>query len=102
MISITTVESAKRVPFDLDGRILLSRKAVELVHLTLQPGDSLPSHVNDFDVAIFVTEGSGVIESGKQSVKATVGTMAEIPAGAERGMKNTGNVPFRVLVLKLF
>ena len=68
-MKITTPESAKHVPFQFDGKIMLSDRHVEVIHLCLQPGESLPSHVNDFDVAIYILEGQGLVESGSNSVK---------------------------------
>ncbi|TVR43067.1 MAG: cupin domain-containing protein [Bacteroidia bacterium] len=99
---VTTLQSAKRVPFQLDGRIMLSGKHVEVIHLSLLPYETLPAHVNDFDVSIYVLEGHGLIKSGSKSIKALPGMMVEIRRGAERGMQNMGEAPFRVLVLKLF
>ncbi len=99
---VTTLQSAKRVPFQLDGRIMLSGKHVEVIHLSLLPRETLLPHVNDFDVAIYVLEGHGLIESGSKSIYVQPGMMVEIRRGAERGMQNMGDNPFRVLVLKLF
>ncbi len=101
-MKVTTVESAQRVPFRLDGRILLSGKNTEIIHLSLKPNEALPPHVNDFDVAIYVIEGRGMIESGNQQAEVQAGMIAEIPSGAQRGMRNTGDRPLRVLVIKLF
>ncbi len=48
-MQIRNLSSAPKVPFDLDGKIMLSRKNLEVIHLSLQPGEVLTGHVNDFD-----------------------------------------------------
>lgn len=101
MLKITTPETAPRVPFQLDGRIMLAKPSLEILHLTLQPEEAIPKHINDFDVAIYVLEGNGKIETGSDAIYVNPGMLIEIDAGEERGMTNTGNDDFRVLVIKL-
>ena len=101
MLKITTPETAPRVPFQLDGRIMLSRPGLEIIQLTLKPAEVIPKHINDFDVAIYVLEGNGKIETGSFSSDVEPGMLIEIDAGDERGMTNTGKDDFRVLVIKL-
>ncbi|MBE0663652.1 MAG: cupin domain-containing protein [Bacteroidales bacterium] len=101
MLKITTPETAPRVPFQVDGRIMLSRPKLEIIHLTLKPAEVVPKHINDFDVAIYVLEGTGKIETGFDSGDVKPGMLIEIEAGEERGMANTGRADFRVLVIKL-
>jgi quercetin dioxygenase-like cupin family protein len=100
MLKITTPETAPPVPFQLDGRIMLSRPGTEVIQLTLKPGETLPKHVNDFDVAIYILEGQSRIETGTASEEVLPGMLAEIVAGEERGMANTGDGMLKVLVMK--
>jgi len=102
MIKITTPEAAPRVPFQLDGRIMLSRSGIEVIQLTLKPFEFVPKHINDFDVAIYVLEGKGKIETGSGAIDVKPGMLIEIDAGEERGMVNIAEDVFRVLVMKLF
>ena len=101
MLKITTPETAPRVPFQLDGRIMLSRPGLEVIHLTLKPGEVVPKHINDFDVAIYVLEGNGKIETGSDASEVKPGMLIEIDAGEERGMANIGKADFKVLVIKI-
>jgi quercetin dioxygenase-like cupin family protein len=101
MLKITTPETAPRVPFQLDGRIMLSRPGIELIQLTLKPGEAIPKHINDFDVAIYVLNGNGKIETGSDAGDVNSSMLIEIEAGEERGMTNTGEVDFKVLVIKI-
>lgn len=101
MLKITTPETAPRVPFQVDGRIMLTRPGLEIIQLTLKPAEVVPKHINDFDVAIYVLEGKGKIETGSDASDVKPGMLIEIDAGEERGMNNTGKDDFRVLVKKL-
>ena len=101
MLKITTPETAPHVPFQLDGRIMLSKPGLEIIHLTLKPAEVVPKHINDFAVAIYVLEGNGKIETGSDAIDVKPGILIEIEAGEERGMSNTGEDDFRVLVIKL-
>ncbi|MDP2423113.1 MAG: hypothetical protein Q8M23_02090, partial [Bacteroidales bacterium] len=96
-LKITRLGSAPKVPFRLDGKIMLSNQRLEIVHLTLRAGEVLLKHVNDFDVAIFVLEGKGIVETGSMSAEAIPGILFEIDGGIERGITNTGEVDFKVL-----
>ncbi len=102
MLKITTTETAPRVPFQLDGRIMLSIPSLEIIELNLKPGEAVPKHVNDFDVAIYILEGQGILETGSEKHNVEPGMLAEIGAGEERGLKNTGIKDFKVLVMKIF
>ena len=101
MLKITTPETAPSVPFQLDGRIMLSRPGLEIIQLTMKPAEVVPKHINDFDVAIYVLEGNGKIETGSDSGDVKPGMLIEIEAGEERGMNNTGEDDFKVLVIKI-
>jgi quercetin dioxygenase-like cupin family protein len=101
MIKVTTLGSAPKVPFQLDGKILMTRPGLEIVHLTLKPGETIPKHVNDFDVAFYVLSGDGVIETSHESAGISAGMLIEIEAGEERGLTNTGDSVLLVLVMKM-
>ena len=99
---ITELGTAQKVPFNIDGRKMLVDSRVEIIHLTLQPGDVLEKHTNPFDVAIYVLEGSGVLESNDLSLAVSTNTCIEIEAGASMGVRNVDSNCMRLLVLKIF
>lgn len=97
---ITHLEDAPHVPFKLDGRIMFSSKKLELIHLSLQPGEQMDPHSQPFDVVFYVISGNGILDLQEQSVAGTPGTCIHVPAGMQRGWKNNSNEEFRVLVVK--
>lgn len=100
MLKITTIESAPKVPFQLDGKIMFSKPDLEIIHLTLKPGEIIAKHINDFDVIMYFIQGEGLIET-KSSSTAFLVMMAEIKSGEERGLTNKGLTDVKLLILKL-
>ncbi len=99
---IVELATAEKVPFNLDGRKMLVDSRVEIIHLTLQPGEILEKHTNTFDVAIYVLEGSGVLETDDQSIAVKPDVCITISAGVSRGIRNTTTEKIRLLVVKIF
>jgi mannose-6-phosphate isomerase-like protein (cupin superfamily) len=99
---ITDLITAEKVPFNLDGRKMLVDSRVEIVHLTLQPNEVLAKHTNPFDVAIYVLEGEGMVETDEHSVSVSPDMCIEVTSGANRGITNTSGGNLRVLVVKIF
>jgi len=100
-MNIKNPKNAPKVPFDLDGYILHSEKQIELVHLTLKPGENLADHKNSFDVIFFVIEGEGTLSAEKQQYTLKKGDTTKISSGKNRGWKNTGNQDLLLLVIKM-
>lgn len=101
-MKLTTLETAEKVPFNLDGRKMLTNEKVELVHLTLKPGEEIAQHANPFDVIFFIIEGEGEVLFENEMFKALPNTSIFIEKDKQRGMRNSGNAIFRVLVCKVF
>jgi quercetin dioxygenase-like cupin family protein len=99
---LTTLESAEKVLFNLDGRKMFTNEKVELVHLALKPNEEIALHANPFDVIFFVLEGAGTILYEGTQKKVEVNSSIFIEKDKQRGMKNLGDEIFRVLVVKVF
>jgi len=98
---IQPISSASLVPFKFDGRILFSSDNVELIHLTLQPGEGMDQHIQPLDVVFFVLEGTGSLLVGEDMLIITVNTTVYVKEGAYRSWTNNGPGPLRILVYKL-
>jgi quercetin dioxygenase-like cupin family protein len=99
-IKITPLENAPRVPFKVDGRIMLTSEKLEIVHLTLPPGDKMEPHTQPFDVAFFVISGNGELFADEKTIPGNPGDCIQIPAWKLRSWSNNGQSEFRVLVIK--
>lgn len=82
------------------GTKMLSKEEVEVVHLDIAPGKSLPVHTTATEVFFYVLEGAGEIEVGEERQKVVKDNLVESPKNIPHGLHNTGAGPFRVLVVK--
>jgi quercetin dioxygenase-like cupin family protein len=98
--SFIDLESAPRVPFNLDGRVLFSRPGYELVHLTLRAGEAMELHVQPFDVTFFITGGTGILSVENEVIPGIPGRTIHVSAGVKRAWANTGDEPLTILVNK--
>ncbi|MDD2564537.1 MAG: cupin domain-containing protein [Salinivirgaceae bacterium] len=101
-MNIVNLQNAQKVPFDLDGRILFTSPKAEIIHLHLKAGEVLAKHTNPFDVAIYIVEGNGIIETDETINEVSANDTISIAAGLNRGLTNSGNSDLRVLVFKIF
>ncbi len=102
MIIITHLESAPRVPFNLDGRIMYTAAKIELVHVTLNPGEKISLHTNPFEVIFYPLEGELCLLVENQSIDIKPFSCISIPAGIHRGLENKHSSKAQVLAIKIF
>jgi mannose-6-phosphate isomerase-like protein (cupin superfamily) len=98
---INTLTTAEKVPFNIDGRKMYVGKSVEVIHLSLKPGEALEKHTNPFDVVFYIIQGEGIVETDAQSATVEPDMCIEIPNGIQRGVKNTSESVLRMLVVKI-
>lgn len=72
-----------------------------VVHMTLQPGQSLKRHSTPVDVFFYVLEGSGIVEIGDERKAVSRDMIIESPARIPHALANEGDQSFRVLVVKV-
>lgn len=100
-MEVSSLKQAPKVPSGLDGRIMFSGEKSEIIHLTLQPGEELPMHINALDVVFYGLEGEAALNFKDHSLSFGKDCCILIPEGIERGWLNTGDSVFRILVIKL-
>jgi quercetin dioxygenase-like cupin family protein len=100
-MKVTALKDAERVPIQIDARKMCVRQDVELIHLRLASGEILERHSNPFDVVFYLLEGEGELEVEGEKRQLTKDVAIEVPAGAMRGWKSSGEGDLRVLVLKI-
>ena len=81
-------------------RVLYTGKHLQLVLMTLQPGDEIGSEVHeDRDQFFRFEEGEGVVViDGKENAVGD-GTGVIVPAGARHNVVNRGNAPLKLYTL---
>ncbi len=101
MIQKNTHEHAEKVPADIDGRIMHRKENLEVILLTLKPGDSVPLHKNPFDVLFAGLAGSANLISNKPTETIHPGETIFVSREEDRGWENRGRETCRIFVIKI-
>lgn len=81
-------------------RVLYTGKHLQMVLMTLQPGDEIGSEVHeDRDQFFRFEEGAGVVDIDGVENKVEDGSGVIIPAGARHNVRNTGDAPLKMYTL---
>ncbi len=88
-------------PHGVDARRIYDKEHAQVVHLTLEPGQSLKRHVTPVDVFFYVLEGTGVVEVGDERREVVPDTLIESPARIPHCWYNESEGTLRVLVVKV-
>lgn len=97
------VENAPKVdnPHKVNSRKLYSKKHGSIMHIQLEPGESLLKHITPVDVAFYVLEGKGTVQIGEEKMEVDKDTLIESPANILHCWYNTGSEQLRILVVKM-
>lgn len=87
-------------PHGVSARGLYSSEHVQVVMVTLQPGESLKLHITPVDVFFYVLEGEGTVEIGGEREMVSRDTLIVSPARIPHRLLNEGEEVFRFLVVK--
>ena len=87
-------------PHGVSARRLHETEHVEVVMVTLQPGEALKLHITPVDVFFYILEGHGVVEIGEERREVSPDTLIISPARIPHRLLNKGNEVFRFLVVK--
>jgi quercetin dioxygenase-like cupin family protein len=88
-------------PHGVSAKPIYDSPHAAVVHITLQPGQSLKKHVTPVDVFFYVLEGTGVVEVGDERETVSRDMLIESPARIPHRLANEGDQVFRVLVVKV-
>ena len=81
-------------------RVLYTGGHLQLVLMTLQPGEEIGSEVHDDRDQFFRFEqGSGMVDIDDNSYDVRDGSGVIVPAGARHNVPNTGNEPVKLYTL---
>ncbi len=81
-------------------RVLYTGQNLQLVLMTLQPGDEIGEEVHeDIDQFFRIEEGTGVIDINGVENRVEDDFAVIVPAGSRHNVRNTGNVPLRLYTI---
>ncbi|MDX2444165.1 MAG: cupin domain-containing protein [Bacteroidales bacterium] len=93
-------EQPKENPHKVDLRQLYDDESAQVMHITLQPGETLKPHKTPVDVFFYILEGTPTAHIGDESQEFEKDTLIESPADIVHYLSNMGNEQARILVTK--
>jgi quercetin dioxygenase-like cupin family protein len=99
---INTVKDiqAHENPHQVDVRRLYDHDNVQVMHMTLQPGQSLKPHTTPVDVFFYILEGDVDVLVGDETVTVGKDNLVESPKDITHCLANNSDSVARVLVVK--
>lgn len=88
-------------PHHVKASRLYDTEHAQVVHITLEPNESLKKHVTPVDAFFYVLEGTGIVEVGNDTKEVGPDTLIPSPARIPHSWSNKSDKPFRVLVVKV-
>ena len=81
-------------------RVLYTGKHLQLVLMTLQPGEEIGSEVHDgIDQFFRFEEGEGVVDIDGVENRVEDGSGVIVPSGARHNVRNTGSAPLKLYTI---
>lgn len=102
-MKITTVNETGSFsnPHGIQAKKIFDSSKATVVHMKLEPGESLKSHVTPVDVFFYVLQGEPRIEIGDERVRVAPDSLVESPANVPHCVYNESDQAARFLVVKL-
>ncbi|MGI9862239.1 cupin domain-containing protein [Moorella naiadis] len=88
-------------PRGVKARAVLDLPSINIMNLTLAPGDEVPSHLTPVDVLFHVIEGEDSITIGPETARVTAGDIVVSPARIPHALEANAGTDFSVLVIKI-
>ena len=86
-----------------DYRPIFETKRLDVTHVTIHPGDTIPAHTHpDEDQIYWVSKGSGFVELDGVRTEVSAGSAVMIPLGTEHLFTNTGSTPLEYVFFVVF
>lgn len=87
-------------PHKIDVRRLYDKESAQVMHMTLQPGETLKPHITPVDVFFFILEGSPDVRVGDESITVEANSLVDSPKGIVHCLSNNSQSIARILVVK--
>jgi mannose-6-phosphate isomerase-like protein (cupin superfamily) len=88
-------------PHQVKASKLHDSEHAQVIHIALEPGESLKKHITPVDVIFYVLEGQGVVEIGEEKQQVGPDTLINSPAKIPHCWYNESSAVLRFLVIKV-
>jgi mannose-6-phosphate isomerase-like protein (cupin superfamily) len=86
-----------------DYRQIFETKRLNVTHVSIKPGETVPSHVHtDEDQIYYVVSGTGFVELDGKRTDVGAGSGVMIPLGTQHLITNTGSGPLDYVFFVVF
>lgn len=93
-------EPKKDNPHGVEVHKMYDDPSAQIMHMTLQPGQSLKPHKTPVDVTFYILEGQPTVLVGEETEQFEEGTLIESPAHIIHSLSNETNKVAKLLVIK--
>ncbi len=94
-------ETTFKNPHKIQAKKIFGSPDAEVIHMTLNPGENLMSHITPVDVFFYILAGEPTIEIGNEKEKVSADSIIESPANIPHCVYNESATTARFLVVKL-
>ncbi|MCK4349012.1 MAG: cupin domain-containing protein [Thermoplasmatales archaeon] len=88
-------------PHKVDARKIYDTKSAQVVHITLNPSESLKRHITPVDVFFYVLEGKGIVEIEDEQREVAPDTLVESPKKVPHCWCSKSNEILRILIVRV-
>lgn len=85
---------------NVDIRKLYDHSSAQVMHITMQPGESLKPHITPVDVFFYILEGTTDVRVGDETIPVEKDCLVESPKDIVHCLSNNSNAVTRILVVK--
>lgn len=100
IVKVSNTESFENA-HAVEAKEIYDATDAQVIHMALDPGQSLKKHTTPVDVFFYILEGKGIVEIGDEKQEVEKDTIIDSPKGIPHLLKNNGKTAFRFLVVKL-
>jgi quercetin dioxygenase-like cupin family protein len=93
-------ESIVETPHRVDVRRLYDRESAQVMHITLNPGETLKPHITPVDVFFYILEGWVDVRVGDETITVSSDRLVESPKDIVHCLSNNSTSVGRILVVK--
>lgn len=84
----------------VEVRKLYDKDSAQVMHICLQPGETLKPHITPVDVFFFILEGSPDVRVGEETITVETNSLVESPKGIVHCLSNNTQTKARIMVVK--
>lgn len=87
-------------PHKVDVHKLYDHDNAQVMHISLEPGESLKPHITPVDVFFYILEGTPEVRVGDETLTVEKDSLVESPKNIVHCLANNSAGPARILVVK--